>query len=236
MKYIIKTFFLIFIPINLCFASFSLKESLQKGSKGDFIVTFQNNVYSLLLIQEITNKKITLFEISVPKKHVTKKDFSWKNQILKKSINSTSFNSYEIDISSGKLLTCFSFLKNSFFKIEDQNNFLTKFLTLPLTPVSNDKRKKIGPLMNDEVDTRAFFSPPMIINGKKQKKPQYKVYQTVWPKDGSDLSGKTLDLYFDDKSTFPFPFWVQISTGNIEVMLKAVDSGKNLICNTKIPN
>ena len=60
------------------------------------------------------------------------------------------------------------------------------------------------------------------------KNPKYEVYQTLWPKDDTPLSGKIIDLYFDAKACSVFPFWIQVSNGNIDVILKTIDSGKGL--------
>ena len=232
-----KTLFIIFIffIFNTCF-SFSLKERIQQAEKGDYIVTFQNNIYSLLLLDDIEEEVITISEISIPKNQVNLDTFSWRKWMEENAENNVSFNIYKIDVETLKLLRCYSVSRKSFFSFSEQENFLTKLLSLPLHFLEESNRKKIGPLpMNEVLDTRAIWNPPMIIDGKRQKHPKFVVYQTTWPKDGSDLSGKIIDLYFDKDGRFAFPFWIQVSNGNIDIMLKIIDSGKNLISTKKIP-
>jgi hypothetical protein len=56
----------------------------------------------------------------------------------------------------------------------------------------------------------------------------FEAWQTHWPKDGTDLSGKSIEVYVpqeNDKYPSYFPYWLQISgmVGNAKVRI--VDSG-----------
>jgi len=216
------------------FSSFTLKERFEKAEKGDFIVTLENKTYSILLIQDIFNNKkgnkiLSLSEISIPQNLVNLKTFSFREWVKKNCPRNISYNIYNIDFETNSILSCYSKTKNTFFNCSNQENFLTTLLSLPLKKISDENRKKIGPPpLDNSFDTRAIWNPPQIVNGKRQKNPGFIVYQTVWPKDGTDLSGKTVDLYFDKNEYLPFPYWIQISNGNIDVILKIIDSGKNL--------
>jgi hypothetical protein len=226
--------FLLFF-VTSCFGSTTtLRERVEKGEKGDFIVTLENGIYTLLAIQDITLKensspKLSLVEISIPQNLVDLKKFSWRQWSEMGASNSTSYIIYEIDLKKDSLLSCYSVTKNCYLTSSNQDSFFNKLLALPLENLPDLKRKKIGsPPLDDSFDHRAIWNPPQVIDGVKQKRPTFIVYQTTWPKDGSDLSGKMIDLYFDNKSFIPFPYWIQVSNGNIEVMLKIIDSGKKI--------
>lgn len=223
---------LLFFFIASSLFSTNLKDRLLKGEKGDFIVTLQNHIYSLLLIQDINKSCITIAEISLPENN---KSLPWRTWVLEGAPGNTAWNIYEIDLEKNRLSKCYSVSRSCFLSGFDQDNFLAKLLTLPLNPLNETKRKKIGPApLNEDEDHRAIWNPPIIVDGKA-KKTSFTVYQTLWPRDGSDLSGKILDLYFDKEGSFPFPFWIQVTTGSLDVMLKIIDSGKNLISLKSLP-
>lgn len=212
--------------------SFCLRDHLLKAEKGDYIVSFQNNIYSLLIIDERTDHSLLLAQISVPAEKINLKNFSW-NEWLKHPKNYSSMNLLEIDLSRSKLTRAYSISKRMFYNCDQ--NFLTGLLNLKLVLLNDDERKKIGPAPNDETDRRQNWNPPMIKHGAKQKNPNYLVYRALWPKDGSLLSDKWIDLYFDKDSYFSFPYWIQVSTGNIEIILKIIDSGNGSYCHEKMP-
>ena len=234
---------LLFINIitNPVFPHITLKNKFEKAEIGDYIVTFENKSYSLLIIQNISqsensSKIISLAEISIPQNRVNIDSFSWKKWAEGTMAGNSACNIYEIDLANAKVIKSYSFTKKCFFTSADQDMFFTKLLTLPLEKLTEGKRKKIGaPPLDDSLDTRALWNPPQIIDGIKQNKINFDVFQATWPKDGTDLSGKLIDIYFDKEGVIPFPYWIQVSNGNIEVMLKTIDSGKNLKFDKKIP-
>ena len=65
--------FIFFISLTSFLFPFSIKNKFSTAKKGDYIVTLQNNIYSLLLVQDIKNETITISEISIPKNKVKKK-------------------------------------------------------------------------------------------------------------------------------------------------------------------
>jgi hypothetical protein len=49
---------------------------------------------------------------------------------------------------------------------------------------------------------------------------------TTWPKDDSELSGRGIDLYFDqNQPLFPFPYWIEIGDSYNTLALRVIDSG-----------
>ena len=76
-----KTFFLFFLLLFLPFAApaLTLKDKLLGAKEGDFIVTEQNKIYSLLIVREVLPSFIELEEISVPESHINLKETSWSS-------------------------------------------------------------------------------------------------------------------------------------------------------------
>jgi hypothetical protein len=227
-KYFFLFLFFLFLNNNTLSANLTLKDKIKKATQGDFVVTYKNKTYTLLLVQKSNAESIILSEISIPKNKITfKKNFSWKKWIDEDAPNNISFHIYEVDLNKNKIVKCFSISQNKWIFLSD--SFFYKLLSLPLKKLSLEKRKKIGPEpLNEEMDKRTIWSPPMIIDKKKRKKAKFDVFRTKWPKDASSLSSKVIYLYFDAQSDFPFPFWIELSTGNFDIMLKVVDSGKGL--------
>jgi hypothetical protein len=224
--------FILFISLTSFLFSFSIKDKFLTAKKGDYIVTLQNNIYSLLLIQDIKNEKITISEISIPKNKI-KKNFSWRTWVEKNAPLNTSWNIYEIDLKKIQVLKCFSVSRNCFLNLENNDTFFNTLLNLKLLPLEKNKRKKIGPPpKNGQMDKRSLWNPKVKIDGKPTKI-KFDVYQAVWPKDKTSFSGKILDLYF--KEDFPFPFWIQVKGNHFELILKTMDSGKDLKLSKTFP-
>jgi hypothetical protein len=205
----------------------TLEQRFVSAQAGDFIVTSQENNYSLLFIRTITADTLILEEISVPDTQVNGKKTNWKEWISKKAPGHTSWTLYEIDRKSGKLIECFSYSKNGWLYLDETEQFLTRLLTLHLAPVPNEERRKIGPQPSyPDEDRRAIWNPPLIVDGKKVTKPTFEVLKTQWPDDGSRLSACNIELYFFQD--FPFPYWLEVHSPHYAFKLRTIDSGHNL--------
>lgn len=226
------SFLLSFAPLSAAQeAPRSLQQKFAQAQEGDFIVTAQEGNYSLLFIRSLTADTILLEEVSVPEKQIEAKKFDWKKWVKEKAPGHTSWILYEIDLKSGALIECFSYSKNSWLYLDSSEQFLTKLLTLPLYPVSEKERKKIGPQPTDgEMDRRSPWNPPLLIEGKKVDKPSYDVVKTKWPEDGTRLSQCAIELYFSKlQPTFPFPYWLEVQSPHYAFKMRTVDSGHGLV-------
>ncbi len=203
----------------------TLKSKFQKAQKGDYLVTLKNDTYTLLIINNLTTEKLSLEEVVLPKSAL-KKNSSFQKLSNQNYPDALVWNIYEIDFLKNRLLSAYSLKNSASFKIDSGDHFLMKLLTLPLKPQPDYKRKKIGPPpQGGEADRRKLWQPAKFFEGNKIAQAQFKVLETVWPKDGSELSRKTIELYFDD--SFPFPYFIQIHASQLTVFLKSVDSGHN---------
>ena len=225
-----KLFKLIFIYIlTFNVYSISFKDKLLNAEKGNFIVIEQNKLYSIININYVDKSKIVFEEITVPTKHVKLKNIDWPYLIKSKSLNFTSWSMFEVDLELNQIDKAYSFLKRAWFSFPSDNFFLN-LINLNLKFLSYDERKKIGqPPCSEEPDLRKQWKPVKIVNGSIIKDADFDVFSAVWPKDKSNLSEKTLELYFDKEANFPFPYWTHIYDGNLNFKIKVVDSGNNMI-------
>lgn len=184
---------------------------------------------TVLSIQAISPSSLVLEEISVPIKNLKTRPDSWNHWIRSKAPGHTSWSMIEIDRSSGNILECYSFTRDAWIQLTPHESLIATLLTLPLKRVPLDQRKKIGPAPQPgELDTRKIWNPSAVVEGRKKDNIQFDVFETVWPQDGSALSGNTVQLYFDQDADCPLPFWIQIETTHAQLTFRAVDTGKHL--------
>lgn len=235
---------LLFLLI-LLFPSFAhalaLKDKLLRASGGDFIVTEQNKIYSLLVVRNVSARSIELEEISIPANQINLKKTTWRQWLDNNAPGSTSWMVYQIDFVEEKLKESYSVSQKKWLYADDTDYLLAKLLTLPLTPVSIEDRRRIGPPpTGGEDDRRALWNPQLIREGAKVKKPAYDVFCGKWPKDNSQISECNILFYFDsENSGFPFPYWLELSNGYISLKLRTIDSGRQLetpIAHTALPS
>ena len=203
-------------------------DRLLEGEKGDYIVTEQDRNYSLLLIRHIQQDSLLLEEISVPTHLINLSSIHWKQWIKENAPGHTSWIQYEIDPISLKLIEGYSFSKKGWLYLNETDQFLSKLLSLPLSKLSLDERKKIGPSpKEDEPDLRKIWNPPLFSEGKKIKS-SCEAWKTKWPKDDSLLSSCTIVIYFPSKETSSFPSWIEANNGHFSYAIKVIDSGKRM--------
>lgn len=210
--------------------SLTLKEKFQLASPGDYIVTEQNRVYSLLSLHKITKHTLIFEEISIPSHRLSSSKIDWKEWVQSKAPGHTSWIMYEIDLDRNEMIKCYSFSRNAFLSQEGSDSFLPTLIQLHLNALTNAERKKIGqPPAPGESDLRKVWKPIQYVEGKKMKNTSFDAYRTRWPQDTTELSQKHIDLYFDSNHLdFPFPYWVQISDSSLTFKLHTVDSGRQL--------
>ena len=206
-----------------------VKSRLLGAAKGDYIVTLQNKTYSLMLVHQTGQNTLILEELSAPE-HNIETNIDWKKWVQEGAPGHSSWLIYEIDLKNNRLNECYNFAARTFIQSADSESLLTRLLMQTTAFLPGKERRKIGPppKRGNASDTRAVWKPPLIFEGKAKPAAKFEVHRLHWPADGSQLAEKTLDIYFEKHSTFPFPYWIQINTGHFNVMLKVVDSGSLL--------
>ncbi len=210
-------------------SEFRLKERIEKAKSGDYVVTEANKMVTILAIRSITPTTLVLEEISAPLQNLKKRPSSWPEWVKAKAPGHTSWSMIEIDLQSSAVLECYSFSRATWVHLSQQESLFATLLDIPLTSIDPSKQRKIGPPpMDGEPDRRKAWSPPLVFEGQKMEEARFDVFETVWPKDGSEISGKEVSLYFDKEKRFPFPYWIQVETSHATAALRTIDSGKNL--------
>lgn len=218
-----------FLSTALFGAPFRLKERVEKAHIGDYMVTEAGKTITLLSIRKAHPNSIILEEISAPSASLKKRPSSWPEWVKSNAPGHTSWSMIEIDPQSGQILECFSFSRSSWVQLSEKESLIATLLYLPMRKLAPDKMRKIGPPpLHGEPDFRKIWVPPLVYEGEKLQSPLFEVYETVWPEDGSEISGEQVTLYFDVEKQLPLPFWIQVETSHATAALRTIDSGKNL--------
>lgn len=209
------------------FGDLSLRDNLRKTKAGDFIVAAQGKNISLLRVGDNNGKKLMLEEISLPSSKCPK---SWREWATMGAPGNTSWVLYQFDLETGALLSAYSYTRGTYFQIPDAENFLGTLLSIKLTPIEKSERKLIGPPPNEGPDFRRIWNPKMVIEGHEVRGALFSAWKTTWPKDGSELSGRSIIIYLPDDPRYPayFPYWLEISGFIGKAKVRIIDSGENL--------
>lgn len=226
---------LLLILINSADCALLLRENLQKAQPGDFIVAAQGKNFSLINILDKQPGKLTIEEISIPAAKIPRRQFSWKNWVMQGSPGCTSHVTYTIDPSTGQMLNFFIQRHGRWYEASPQSNFLSTLLNLQFHLISPDQRRRVGGVLSSN---RPFWQPKLIVEGQTIDGVEFNAWKTSWPKDGSDLAGKTIEVYLPlEGSGYPsyFPYWLQISGGIGNAKIRIVDSGTGLTSMHSLP-
>lgn len=210
--------------------TFRMKERVEKARIGDYVVTEAGKITTLFCVRKNSPNALILEEISVPSQNLKKESIpSWAEWVQAGAPGHSSWSMIEIDPQAGQILECFSFSRSAWIQVSEKESLIATLLYLPMKKLAREQMRKIGPPpLNGEPDFRKIWAPPFVYEGKKIDAPQFDVYETVWPEDKTELSGKQMSLYFDQQNQLPLPFWIQIETSHGTAGLKTIDAGKNL--------
>lgn len=209
------------------FGTIVLRDNLKMTKGGDYIVAAQGKNISLLRISHNDGKKLWLEEISLP---ASKCLSSWREWAGQGAPGNTSWVLYQIDLESGAMLNAYSYTRRVSFQITDAENFLGTLLSLPLTPIPDKERKLVGPPPGDGPDFRRIWQPKLIVEGHEIKNIPFSAWKTRWPKDGTELSDRSIVIYLPADPHYPayFPYWLEISGFMGKAKVRIIDSGQNL--------
>ena len=218
-----------FLPANA--EEMYLRDNLKLARVGDFIVTAQNKTYTVLLIDQMDANSIAIQEITVPINRINLNGFSWKNWIQQGAQDNTCWVRYVIDTQTGHMSEYYSFTKKGWYSVPESDNFISTLLNLKLRKVPLEERKRVGPTPPSAMtDKRPYWQPKLIFEGQEIKGIAFDEWRTFWPKDGSDLSGKIIDVFVPRQTgIYPtyFPYWLQVSGLVGKAKVRIVDSGRN---------
>jgi hypothetical protein len=225
-KFWFSAIFLSMLFGNFLECSSVLQDRLKNAKPGDFIVTEANKMISVLAIRAITSRTLILEEITAPAQAIAPLPASWAEWVRHRAPGHTSWSMLEIDFENNQLIECYSFSRSAWVQLSTQQSFISTILGLSLSPVPQSEQRRIGPEpMNGEADTRKIWQPPLIQNGIHLPGAEFEVYRATWPKDGSDLAGNSVFLYFDQAKLSPFPVWIQMTTAHAAASIRMIDFG-----------
>ncbi|KAF3363326.1 hypothetical protein PHSC3_000080 [Chlamydiales bacterium STE3] len=223
-------FFLLFCSLHA--DELVIKNNLRLAKAGDYIVASQGATMTVLRIFEKQSNLITLEEVTLPASRVNRCVQNWRGWYESGAPGNTSWVIYQLDLDSGTMIRYFSYTKNGWFEIPKIENFLGTLLNLPLYRIPDEQKRKIGPLgTNSFKDRRCHWQPQMVVDGHVVSDVAFDAYRTRWPKDGSPLAGKSIEIYVPEANTlYPayFPYWMQISGIVGKARLRIIDSGAQL--------
>lgn len=226
-------FFLLFLALTQAlFSDLYLRDNLQRTKAGDFIVAAQGKTISLLRIVRNEKGKLSLEEISAPLNVCSNPNFphSWRSWAENGAPGNTSWVIYQIDLTTGKMESAYSYTRRTAFQIPQAENFLGNLLTLRLSVIPVSERKMVGPPPRDGPDFRKMWQPKMVVDGCEISGVRFSGWKTRWPKDGSELSERFIYLYLPDDPRFAsyFPHWLEIAGFVGKAKVRIIDSGENL--------
>lgn len=223
-----------FLPSQADAAMF-LKDRLRTAEVGDYIVTGIDNNYTVLVVKDKNEFEMTIEEITVPFKrikHPKMQWHGWRNWVECGAPGHTCWVMYSIHSPTGKMKSYYSYTKQGWGRPSEADNFLTKLFNLRMVPLREEDMKKIGPAPEKGVkDSRRNWAPRMFYEGREIQGVAFEGWKTRWPKDGSELSGKTITIFTPkDERRYPayFPYWLEVKEMFGKARVRIIDSGKNL--------
>jgi len=234
--YMLRLFFVNLLIVSTTFG-FCFQDKINEAKNGDYIVIEASKMVTVLSIRSMTEKSIELEEVSIPTKSILQRPTRWSEWVKNEAPGHTSWSVLDIDRATGEIIECYSFTHKAWIQLSPYQSVLVSLLQMPLTEVPISERRKIGlPPASGEMDTRKVWSPPVCFEGKRIYSTNFDVYKTSWPKDQTNLSESVITFYFDNKTNFSMPFWIQIDTSHMQIALRTIDSGSFLVSpKTKIP-
>ncbi len=231
-----RTFFFLFYFLLFSLSAqetMILRENLSKAKPGDYIVTMQGKNYTLLLVQGKSNNILTLQEITTNENKIKKgNQYPWKKWVEMGAEGSTSWVQYTLDLNNAQMQNFRSLQKSGWTDLPQRENFLTTLLNLKLQKIPLNNRKKYGlEIITGTDDPTKVWQPKMFYEGNVVEGVLFDAWKTQWPKDGSEMSGRTVEIYIPaEGGKYPsyFPYWLQISGTVGKAKIRIIDSGTNL--------
>lgn len=210
-----------------------LRDNLMKAKPGDYIVTAQGQNYTLLLIRDKAKTTLTLEEVTVPGQRFPREQIaSWRSWVEQGAPGNTSWVAYQIEPLTGRMVEFYSYTRCCWCDIREAENFLGTLLNLRLQRMKDSLRRRVGPMPREhESDQRPFWNPKVVVEGQEVPNVAFNAWRTRWVQDGSELSGKMIDIYLPqegDKYLSYFPYWLQVGGVVGKAKVRIIDSGFGL--------
>lgn len=201
---------------------------MQGATSGDYIVTRQENNYSLLLLRQKDTRSITFEEVTIPCDKIYLPGMDWKDWMALGAPGHVAWMQYEIDPVTSESIEIYSPSKRAWIRAEGNYRFFSRLLSLPLKVIPESEQRKIGsaPARGEE-DRRPVWAPTLVFEGEKKKVP-CKAYEGRWPEDGSALSSCRIVAYFPRSGISFFPLAIEADNGHITYSIRTIETGSKL--------
>lgn len=207
--------------------AFSLQDHIKQGHNGDYVVFEQGGMVALLMIREHRDTQWVLEEIAAPLYRLKELEGGWKGWVLSGAPGHTSWVSYTMDLSRGRLVQCYSYGERAWLDIPQEHHLLSRLLALPLRATARGARRRVGPEPSEgEDDRRALWKPQVVVEGHEDRTSSVTAWSARWPKENGLMSECDIEIYL---STPTFPVWVEVRNPHYRVCLKALDSGEGMV-------
>ncbi len=221
-----------FLSLNASSDQVFLKDSLKEAEAGNYVVILQNKNFSLLHIFQTQKDSLIIEEISAPIKLKSKLGGDWQKWLNENAPGHISWIMYELDLKNRQIEDIYSCTQKSWKKVFPQEQIFPTLVDLKFATIPENKRKRVGPpLPSEMIEDRPLWQPPVFFEGKKVKGVLCEAYSARWPNDGTDLSGKKIDIFLaKGRQNLPhfFPIWMQVSDKVGHIKLRVIDSGTGL--------
>ena len=231
-----RCFLIIYFITLFAFADeMKLKERFLDARAGDYIVTEQNKNFIFLHIHSRKEKSLVIEEVVIPLFRYLQNPTSWRSWFEDGACGNTSWIISQLNLETGSFEETFSFTHNGWINLTETDSFLTTLLNLPFQNVADENRHRVGiPPGHNKPDLRPFWSPCLIVDGKRVFNVPFSAWRARWPSDGSELSRKYIELYIpnvgQEEVDFPtyFPFWIELEGKIGSFKIRVMDSGKGV--------
>lgn len=212
--------------------SIYLRDHLKKAKTGDYLVICHNKNYTLLLVQDKRTQSLAFEEITAPSMRIPSAFTSWRSWVEEEAPGHTAWVRYQVDLESGEMKNIYSYSLKTWCTIPTEENILSSLLNLKFKKIPDKDRRRIGSRGNTgSLDEQKLWQPRMVVDGQVIDDVKFDAWKTRWPKDGSELAGKMIEIYLPEESDiYPsyFPYWLQITGFVTKAKMRIVDSGSGL--------
>lgn len=198
--------------------NYCLRQSLEKAESGNYVVYEQARFYTLLYVKERKPNVIIIDETSVAADCIESmkrgsKAFDFVQWLKEGALNSSSWITYSVDLTTGTLLKSYSHVRKT---QQAPSPLLSTLINLPCEKAVPRKMTKSGTAWN----------PPLPLDGRTLHE-ETSAWMAKWPADCSPLAGAMLLIYTAEPPLLPLPYWIEIEKDQKRLLLRAIASGKS---------
>lgn len=211
--------------------SVNLQERLNQAQPGSYIVFQQNKTFTFLHVFDRDERSVTLEEVSIPEDLFRRRKTGWKEWFESGAWGSSAWIMSRVNLMSGQVEAAYSFKQESWLNVSEIDHFMTTLLHLPFQEVPEKNRRKQGVAPKSGKDERPLWNPKVVVNGVLVPNVPFGAWEARWPKDGSELSNRLIEIYLplqtETPSPYPtfFPYWIEVEGRVNSIRMRVVDSG-----------